>query len=145
MRLSLPSQNSRTAVRLDQPQTAFSLIEVMIASAIFFLAVFTVLAVVNSSLRNARVLRRIDVEGGMVAAQIFRTNRIAEGRDSGDFGDFYQDYSWQTEAFEAATNGLWQVDILVTRRGVQQPVSAMSVWVFTPDSSATPFGGGVRR
>lgn len=145
MRLSFPSDTSRTAACVGRPETAFSLIEVMIASAIFFLAVFTVLAVVNSSLRNARVLRRIDVEGGMVAAQIFRTNRIAEGRDSGDFGDFYQDYSWQTEAFEAATNGLWQVDILVTRRGVQQPVSAMSVWVFSPDSSATPFGGGLRR
>ena len=64
----------------------------MIAAAIFFLATFTILALVSSTLKNARVLRRMDVDAGMVAAQLFKTNRIAEGRDSGDFGDFYRDY-----------------------------------------------------
>ncbi len=121
---------------------AFSLLEVMIAAAIFFLATFAILAMVSSTLRNARVLRRIDVDAGMVAAQLFKTNRIAEGADNGDFGDFYRDYSWSTEAFEVMTNGLWQVDIVVKRRGVSDPVSAFSVWVFSPDSSAGPFRGG---
>lgn len=122
---------------------AFSLIEVMIAAGIFFLATFTILALVSSTLRNTRVLRRIDVDAGMVAAQLFKTNRIAEGSDSGDFGEYYQDYSWSTEAYEVMTNGLWQVDIVVTRRGASQPVSAYSVWVFSPDSSTGPFRGGV--
>lgn len=118
---------------------AFSLIEVMIAAGIFFLATFAILAMVSSTLRNTRVLRRIDVDAGMVAAQLFKTNRITEGSDSGNFGEFYQDYSWSTESFEAMTNGLWQVDIVVTRRGASQPVSAYSVWVFSPDSSSGPF------
>jgi Tfp pilus assembly protein PilV len=127
------------------PRAAFSLIEVMIAAAIFFLAIFTILALVTGTLRNARVLRRIDVDAGMVAAQLFKTNRVYEGTESGDFGDFYQDYSWATDTYEVATNGLWQVDIVVHRRGIQDPTSKMSVWVFSPDSSAVPFGGGVRR
>jgi Tfp pilus assembly protein PilV len=120
---------------------AFSLLEVMIACAIFFLAVFSILAMVSSTLKNARVLRRMDVDAGMVAAQLFRTNRISEGRESGDFGDFYHDYSWQMETYERMTNGMWQVDIAVTRRGNPQPISRMSVLVFSPDSSSLPFGG----
>jgi hypothetical protein len=114
----------------------------MIAAAIFFLATFAILAMVSSTLRNARVLRRIDVDAGMVAAQLFKTNRITEGSDSGDFGDFYRDYTWSSDAVEIMTNGLWQVDIMVKRRGVSDPVSAFSVWVFSPDSSAGPFRGG---
>ena len=39
------------------------------------------------------------------------------------------------------TNGLWQVDIVVNRRGASQPVSAFSVWVFSPESSTGPFRG----
>src|SRR5678815_1768450 len=90
---------------------AFSLLEVMIACGIFFMAVFIILALVSSTLRNARSLRRMEVDAGMVAAQMFKTNRIYEGKDSGDFGETYQGYSWDTEAFEVETNGLWQVDI----------------------------------
>lgn len=125
--------------------TAFSLLEVMIASAIFFMAIFTILAMVSSTLRNTRILRKVDVDAGMVASQFFKTNRVYEGTESGDFGDFYRDYTWHTETFEIATNGLWQVNIVVNKHGVSQPTSTMSIWVFSPESSALPFGGGVRR
>lgn len=153
MKIRLPTSRSpgETGLTLGRPvgsvrlPRGFSLLEVMIAAGIFFMAIFTILALVSGTLRNARVLRRIDVDAGMVAAQLFKTNRVAEGRESGDFGDFYRDYSWEMDTYEVATNGLWQVDIIVTRRGIQQPVSTMSVWVFSPDSSALPFGGGVRR
>src|SRR5678816_4226124 len=82
---------------------AFSLLEVMIACGILFMAVFIILALVSSTLRNARSLRRMEVDAGMVAAQMFKTNRIYEGKDSGDFGETYQGYSWDTEAFEAVS------------------------------------------
>jgi hypothetical protein len=120
---------------------AFSLVEVMVACGIFFLAIFTILALVSSTLRNARGLRRRDVDAGMVAAGLFKTNKLYEGSESGDFGDLYPDYSWETETYEAATNGLWEVDITVHRRGTPQPVDNMSVWIFSPDSSTGPFGG----
>ena len=126
--------------------TAFSLLEVMIACGIFFMAVFTILALVSTTLRNARGLRRMEVDAGMVAAQMFKTNRIYEGKDSGDFGEMYQGYSWASESIEVETNGLWQVDILVLRRGNPDPVDRASIFIFSPESSTGPArGGGPRR
>jgi Tfp pilus assembly protein PilV len=124
---------------------AFSLLEVMIACGILFMAVFIILALVSSTLRNARSLRRMEVDAGMVAAQMFKTNRIYEGKDSGDFGETYQGYSWDTEAFEVETNGLWQVDITVLRRGNPDPVDRASIFIFSPESSSGPARGGGRR
>jgi len=130
----------------NQPRAAaFSLLEVMIACGILFMAVFIILALVSSTLRNARSLRRMEVDAGMVAAQMFKTNRIYEGKDSGDFGETYQGYSWDTEAFEVETNGLWQVDIRVLRRGNPDPVDRASIFIFSPESSSGPARGGARR
>ncbi len=70
----------------------------------------------------------------MVAAQVGNTNKLYEGAQSGDFGKLYPGYSWEAEIHEAATNGLFQVDIFVFRRGMQQPVDAMSIFLFRPDS-----------
>jgi hypothetical protein len=131
----------RSETKGPSPARAFSLLEVMIACGIFFMAVFTILALVSNTLRNARGLRRLSVDAGMVAAQLCKTNRYVEGTDSGGFGNAYPDYSWTTDTHEAATNGLWQVDILVHKRGVHDPVDVMSVWFFSPDSSSAPFGG----
>jgi len=119
--------------------TAFSLLEVMIACAIFFMAVFAILAMVSSVLRNARSLRRIPLDAGMVAAQIANTNKLYEGSQSGDFGNMYQDYSWEADTYEppGGTNGLFQVDIIVRCRGIQKPVDAMSIWLYRPESPPT--------
>jgi hypothetical protein len=125
------SRNTRHAKRA----TAFTLLEVMIACGIFFIAVFAILALVSSCLRNARALRHIEVDAGMVAAQLSKTNRLTEGVLSGDFGDTYHDYSWETVTQEAATNGLYQVDIVVRKRGLQNPVDTMSVWIYSPESA----------
>ena len=64
---SASEQTSGRASR--RSQTAFSLLEVMIASGIFFMTVFAILAMVSSVLRNARSLRRVELDAGMVAAQ----------------------------------------------------------------------------
>ena len=68
-------------------QKAFTLLEVMIALGIFFMAVFTILALVSNTLRNARSLRRPQVDAGMAAAIYTATNRFYEGSSSGDFED----------------------------------------------------------
>ena len=96
---------------------AFTLIEVMIALGIFFMATFSILALVSRSLRNARALQKIEVDAGMVAAQLYKTNRLTEGFDSGDFDKYYRDYTWSTDTQQIASNGLWQVDIVVHKRG----------------------------
>ena len=133
----VPGAASRRSRRV---QTAFSLLEVMIASGIFFMCVFAILAMVSSVLRNARSLRRIELDAGMVAAQVCNTNKLTEGSESGDFGNLYPGCSWETETYEAETNGLWQVDIVVRRRGVSQPVDVISIWLYRPESAQSSFG-----
>ncbi len=123
-------------------ERAFTLLEVMIACGIFFIAVFAILALVSNTLRNAQRLRRVEVDAGMIAAQLFKTNRLYEGRESGNFGDVFPDYTWETETDEAFpfTNGLWQVDIKVWKRGRQDPFDSMTVWVYSPESRSSQFG-----
>ena len=78
----------------------------------------------------------------MVATQIYKTNKLYEGIESDNFGKYYRDYTWQTETKSVGTNGLFQVDIVVRRRGLQNPVDTMSIFVFAPDSpQASSFGG----
>jgi Tfp pilus assembly protein PilV len=120
---------------------AFSLLEVMIALGIFFIAIFTILALVSSSLRSARGLRRVEVDAGMVAAQLLiKTNRFSEGSQSGDFGQLYPDYTWEYDCSMVETNGLMQFDIRVLHSGNRQPVDSMSILLFSPDSAAQQFG-----
>src|SRR5215475_4375956 len=136
MKTRQPSNVGWRREKRRSPTTAFTLMEVMIACGIFFIAVFAILALVSTCLRNARALRHIEVDAGMVAAQLSKTNRLTEGVLSGDFGDTYHDYSWETVTQEAATNGLYQVDIVVRKRGLQNPVDTMSIWVYSPESAS---------
>lgn len=120
-----------------QTARAFSLIEVMIACGIFFMATFAILALVSTTLRNARALQRGDVDAGMAAAQIYqtlKTNRLAEMSGSGNFGEAYPDYGYEFASQQYQSNGLLQVDVIVTRRGLRQPVDTMTIWVYNPDA-----------
>src|SRR6266481_10100278 len=118
MRFREPGQNKGKATR---EVLAFTLLEVMIALGIFFMAMFTILALVSNSLRNARALQETEVDPGMLAAQLSLTNRITEGEQSGDFGDFYRDYTWDQNNTHI-TNTLWQVDFVVHHRVGAKPV-----------------------
>src|SRR5216117_742423 len=96
---------------------AFTLIEVMIALGIFFMAVFTILALVSNILRNARGLQRPQVDAGLAAALYVNTNRFPVGNVSGELGDSLADFSYEIATDEFATNGLMQADIALNRRG----------------------------
>ena len=134
-----------TLLRSEAPELrssdAFTLIEVMIALGIFFAAVFTILALVSSILRNARGLQRPQVDAGMAAAIYVNTNRFPEGRVSGDLGDSLPDYRYEIETDEFATNGLMQADVVLSRRGSRQAPDTISILVFDPNHQSTPFGG----
>jgi Tfp pilus assembly protein PilV len=126
---------------------AFTLLEVMIACGIFFMASFAILALVAGTLRNARALQRGDVDAGMAAAQLYtmlRTNRDEFGSASGDFGETYPDCSWEAEWEPYQTNGLLTVDIVVNRRGNRQPIDKMTIWVFSPNTRVPPGGSRLR-
>ena len=129
-------QSTRHASRASR---AFTLLEVMIACGIFFMATFAILALVANTLRNARGLQRGDVDAGMAAAQIFqllKTNRQAEISGSGDFGEAYRDFTYEFQSGEYQTNGLLQVDIIVNRRGARKPVDALTIWIYAPDAKS---------
>src|SRR5215475_5651356 len=119
MKLTKSGKSSPSTLdpRPSSPSSAFTLLEVMIALGIFFMFAFAILALVASTLRNARGLRRPQVDAGMAAAIYVSTNRFFEGSMSGDFGDVLPDYSWEAETYEFATNGLLQADLTLNRHG----------------------------
>jgi type II secretory pathway pseudopilin PulG len=121
---------------------AFTLVEVMIAMGIFFMAVFAILALVTTNLRNARNLQKQRVDATMLISQLSLTNQLTAGSDSGDFGELYPGYRWTSEITEI-TNGLFQVEYLVTGPPVAgsdpaQTHMAALLWRPNSPSSLTP-------
>ena len=113
----------------------------MIACGIFFMAIFAILALVSGTLRNARSLR-----GASSWMPAWSPPRSAKPTNStkapspATSAISLPGLSWETDTAEVATNGLFQVDIVVRRRGFSKPVDAMSIWVFAPDSPSQGFG-----
>ena len=116
--------------------TAFTLIEVTVASAILAIALFAILQICSVCLRAARSLSRVHVDASSLAAQLSLTNKIEEGVDSGTFGDEYPGYSWSREVVEFTTNGVYRVDFEVIGQGRdgKQDRSEMSILLFRPDA-----------
>jgi type II secretion system protein I len=115
--------------------SAFTLIEVMIAITIFFMAMFAILNVLASGVRAATLLRNNGPTAGMILARLAATNMLTEGSDSGTFSDIpiYQGYKWVSDCREAATNGLFQIDVVVVDpNGVQS--SMTSALLYRPAS-----------
>jgi hypothetical protein len=119
--------------------TAFTLLEVMVAVFIFFVAVFAILDLMSQNLRLARSLQSNSPSASMVAGRLSLTNKLEEGSSSGDFEGYYPGYSWRSETSIAGTNGLFQIDIAVYKESL--PFSTMSVLLYRPDSVQ---GAGVR-
>ena len=133
-------------------QRAFSLLEVMVAIGIFFMAVFAILGLVSASLGNARRLQRPIVDAGELAGELSLTNRLVAGSGSGDLSEFlgktYQGYTWTYAISEVQSNKLFQVDFIVQdsiHSGAV--VSKMSILLYRPMSPAGSLdpGGGISR
>jgi prepilin-type N-terminal cleavage/methylation domain-containing protein len=122
-------------------QRAFSLLEVMIAIAVFCMAMFVILALVSSALANARRLQRPMVDAAMIASELSLTNQLVEDRQSGDFGKAYPDYSWTANITEEQTNKLFRVDYVVQRDDTREVMQKMSVLFFRPQSKAGSLDG----
>jgi len=143
------------AIRMSQnpSQRGFSLIEVMIALGIFFIALFTILGLVSQLLRNARAFQnKKSADATMVQAYFLSiTNRVTEGLESGDFSDLadfqgqYRDYSWEKETTFFASNGLWQVDYRVLNNRLRSVESSISTFYFDPNTQQGPTGVGMPR
>src|SRR6188768_1482616 len=100
-----------------QSQKAFSLLEIMIAVSIFFMAVFAILGLMSRSLAAARGLQPMHVDAASVAAELSLTNRLEEGDIPPEviqhFEHMYPNYTCGGTITEVGTNGLFQVDLKV--------------------------------
>jgi type II secretion system protein I len=136
--------------------TAFTLLEVMIAMGIFFMAVFAILGLVSSNLRAARRLTESTFDPAkLLIAQLYATprNQVREGSGSGDFddvgGETAHGYKWESQTNQVATNGLCQVEYLITPpagRGKDQMPIHLTLYIWGPNASSPlgPGGGGPR-
>lgn len=114
---------------------AFTLLEVMIAVAIFFVAVFAILELVSQNLRYIHNLQKPQVDIGALAAELTLTNSLEEGVESGDFGDLYPNATWTRNVEEVGTNGLFQVDFTVIEDNGDKPVEThLAILLYRPNS-----------
>ena len=149
MQIRVHSRHHQAGFRAGTPQTAFSLLEVIIACAIFFMAAFAILGVVTQGLASARKMRNKEPDPGLVAAQIFAvSNIVVEGTESGSFEDLfpglYPGYSWTVDKTEISSNSLFRLDITVYGQRGSRPMT-MSVLKYAPGSppgSASQGAGG---
>ncbi len=121
--------------RVPRPShaAAFTLIEVMVATAVLVISLAGILLIVSTGIRTARILDRMHVDASSVAAELSLTNRLEEGVDSGDFGELHPGYSWTREITEAGTNGLFRVDFTVSGGGEAE--SHLTLLLFRPGSA----------
>ena len=112
--MNIPAPNSS---RLSQATHAFTLLEVMVAVGIFFMATFAILSLVSSTLKGARSLEAFDLDASSVVAELSLTNRLEEGEIPADiiqhFSELHPHYTCGGTIEEVRTNGLFKVTILV--------------------------------
>src|SRR6478609_578027 len=134
--------NKRPVGRNWEQTNAFTLLEVIIACAVFFMVAFAVLQMVIQGLGAARSLQQREPDAGMLAA-LSLTNRVEEGDESGDFEDIapglYPGYSWAKHKEEIGSNGLFRIDFIVyysKARGKKKGASEsqMSMLLYAPNS-----------
>lgn len=136
----------KLCARQKNPLAGFSLLEVMIAMAVFFIVVFAILGVVIQSLGAARALQQQQGDCGTVASYWSLSNVVEEGVFSGDFEGVVPGYTWQAEVPEPpGSNGLYVIHITVFKTGGKrgQATETLSMLKWTGQKPKGP--GGSRR
>ena len=120
---------------------AFTLIEVMVATTIFFMAMFAILGVLSAGVHAATLLRKSGPTAGMVASFFVISNKLDEGSVTGDFDDIvdYQGYKWVSDAQEI-TNGLFIMNFTVVDPHGVQCSSLHNVYFYKPGSGSQKMG-----
>ncbi|MCX6895732.1 MAG: hypothetical protein NTZ16_09605 [Verrucomicrobia bacterium] len=113
--------------------SAFSLLEVMVATAIFFTCTFAILQLISLTLHNARALQVREPNAGMIAAELAITNSLVEDQMSGDFKATHPGFTWSRDVYQVSSNGLFEADFTIHRRDGHKDVqSHMSILLFRP-------------
>jgi len=131
-------------VRPGQCSLAFTLLEVIIACAIFFLVAFSVLQVVTTGLVAARKLQQREPDFEFLISPHAITNILVEGAESGDFEQIvpglYRGYSWAWEIMEYSSNSFFKVDYVIynnTKGASERRLTAFFYKPGSPPGSAT--------
>lgn len=126
---TLPAGQDLLTGHEPQRRAGFTLLEVMIAMAIFFMAIFAILGLVSQNLQIARSLSLGEIDISAVAVELSLqtlTNReMNEGFVSGDFGETFPGATWGANLYLVSSNagglasrssggGLYQADITIT-------------------------------
>lgn len=128
--------NLQPAFKTFRRAQAFTLLEVMIAVGIFFVALISILGVMSRGLNAARSLQISGPDAGMLAAERSITNMLDEATEKGDFGEDYPGFTWERDEYLTASNGLWRVDFFVFKKTPRGPIlyDDLSIWLYKPDS-----------
>lgn len=129
---------------------AFTLLEVMIAMGLFFIASFAVLSLVSSSLNNVRRMQRPLVDASPVLARFAATNSLIEGVYQGSLGDpellgrEYSGFNWRAVVMEVGSNHLYSVECIVTAAGGnREEVARQGTLLYRPLSPPGQLDGGI--
>lgn len=114
---------------------AFSLLEVMIAIAIFFTSVFVILELTSQHLRTARILQTLDVDRTSLPSLLSITNYLEMGPLPIDVKIQYEDAhpGVTINGFieEIATNGLFRIDYSIhwmSENSMRQSRNSILLW-----------------
>jgi hypothetical protein len=125
---------------------AFTLLEVMIAVGIFFMATFAILGLISTSLGNARRLQKPLVDASVLASQLCLTNKLVEGTVTGNLGNVlgkdYREYNYIIDTTEVQTNHLYEVDFVIENAGNRQVLSQVNTLMYRPASDPGSMDGG---
>lgn len=131
MKITLTNQKNGSSCFKE----AFSLLEVMIAIAIFFTSVFAILELTSQHLRTARILQKLDVDRTSLPSLLSMTNFLEIGPLPIDVKIAYEDAhpGVTVDGFidEVATNGLFRVDYNIhwmSENSMRQSRNSILLW-----------------
>jgi len=117
---------------------AFSMLEVIVACAIFFMVAFALLELVTRSLVAARSLQVREPDPGIILAALSLTNAFEEGPMSGDYEGIapamYPGYRWEANVTEVGSNGLFLVEVFTHSPKENKGASQISTLFWRPNS-----------
>ena len=128
---------------------AFSLLEVIVACAIFFMVGFALLELVTRGLLAAKSLQTREPDPGIILTALSLTNMFEEGPRSGDYEDIapgmYPGYRWEALIREVGSNGLFQIDVFTySQRNKHGPAQISGVfWKPNSKPGSVTKGGGL--
>lgn len=128
-----------TRVRLTKSHGgAFTLLEVMIAMAIFFIAIFSILELTSRCLRAARGLQRTTLDPASLASSLSVSNKLEEGSLPADLvNSFEHEHPGSRcdgQITLVSSNGLYRVDFQVYPAKGSAPAE-LSILLYRPEST----------